>query len=107
MSVAPFTKVGSQLMVDGATYTETGGERSFTLNELDGTLVCSTPCVLEFKQAAMYMLAQPELLWQSCALDYAQRWPEHAAPTLQECTEFCAAVQIAQEASPEAQEGLE
>lgn len=73
---------------------DTGGERSFSYNEETDELVCSTPCVVEFKQAAQYMLTYPEMLYESCLRDYQQRWPDHEPVTLEECVLFCSSVMI-------------
>lgn len=82
---------------------DTGGERSFsrTVTGYNGedpiygdTLVCSTPCVPEFKAQAQLMLADPAMLHYAVSADYAARWPDHEPPTLAECEQFIAALTL-------------
>lgn len=82
---------------------DTGGDRSFTREIVSfeneepvygNKLVCCTPCVAEFKEAAFYMLSSPEMLFESCKRDYAARWPDIDPPTIEECELFCSNVEI-------------
>jgi hypothetical protein len=52
--------------------------------------VADTPCTPEFKEQALVMLANPELLHGAVSADYAARWVEFTVPTLSECEAFCA-----------------
>jgi len=51
--------------------------------------VADTPCTPNFREQALVMLAQPELLYGAVAADYAARWGELVPPTLDECVSFC------------------
>jgi hypothetical protein len=42
----------------------------------------------EFAASLPYLMASPELLHQSCLLDYETRWPELEPPTFEECVAF-------------------
>lgn len=57
-------------------------------------LTCSSLCTPEFKQQALAMKVQPELLHAACLADYEARWPDLDPPTLEDCQAFCAAVVI-------------
>lgn len=58
------------------------------------TYTMSTPCRAEFKQQAIYLMANPTALHQAVSADYATRWPDHVPPTLAECEAFCAGAVI-------------
>ena len=66
---------------------DVGGEKSFY--EVDGHIETQFPAVPSFAASLPYLMASPELLHQSCQLDYATRWPELEAPTLVDCAAFC------------------
>ena len=71
---------------------DTGGERSFQLSEDEQTISTSTPCTAEFYAQAQAMLADPALLHQAVAADYAARWSDLTPPTLADCQLFVASV---------------
>jgi hypothetical protein len=81
---------------------DVGGERSFTrivtstdakgLPVYGDTISMTTPCTTAFKAQATYMLANPESLHAAVEADYAVRWVDLVAPTLDECQAFCAGV---------------
>lgn len=82
---------------------DVGGANSFgphTTLDADGNEVTpdsyttSTPCTSEFKQQAMAMLADPAMLHYAVSQDYAARWADLTAPTLDECAAFCAGVVV-------------
>jgi hypothetical protein len=75
---------------------DSGGEYSFT-DRGDGTINVTTPCTLEFKQQAEYMMAHPELLHHEIGRKYAARWPDFTAPTLAECELFCSSIILPKE----------
>lgn len=56
--------------------------------------IADTPCTLEFKEKALYLLNNPESLFQAVSADYASRWVELVPPTLEECEMFCANAQV-------------
>lgn len=71
---------------------DVGGEFSFT--EIDGLLVCSTPCTTVFKAQALALMGDADGLYQACLADYASRWPDLTPPTLEECEEFLDNVEV-------------
>lgn len=71
---------------------DSGGENSFTTSEDGTTIFTSTPCTAEFFEQAQYMLTEPAALHAACAADYAARWTELVAPTLEECQTFCSSI---------------
>ena len=50
----------------------------------------SSPCSQELAGSMEYLIANPEALQAMVAADYAARWSEFAAPSLEECVGFCA-----------------
>lgn len=56
------------------------------------TYTTSTPCTDGFKEQALMMLTQPEMLHAVVSADYAARWANLTPPTLAECEAFCAGV---------------
>ena len=82
---------------------DVGGAESWT-PVLDGetitAYVADTPCTGDFYKGALYMLANPEALYQRCLDDYAARWTGLVPPTLEECQAFCAAVVLPVEPEP-------
>ena len=84
---APLTLADVCAKIGKAFDPDTGGEKSFY--EIDGRLETQFPAVPEFAASLPYLMASPELLHQSCALDYATRWPELESPTLEDCEAFC------------------
>jgi hypothetical protein len=78
---------------------DVGGSKSFTriVTSTDAkgkpvygdTISMTTPCTTAFKLQAEYMLANPESLHAAVAADYAVRWVDLVAPTLEECQAFC------------------
>ena len=68
---------------------DVGGEYSFQPSEDGKTISCTTPCEPLFKARAEYMMAHPEALHAAVSADYATRWPDLIAPTLDECRMFC------------------
>jgi hypothetical protein len=78
---------------------DVGGERSFsrivTSTDAKGlpiygdTISMTTPCTTAFKAQAEYMLANPEALHAAVEGDYAVRWVDLVAPTMEECQAFC------------------
>lgn len=70
---------------------DVGGEFSFT--EIDGQLVCSTPCTAAFKAQALALMGDANALHQACLADYASRWPDLTPPTLADCEAFMASIQ--------------
>lgn len=71
---------------------DTGGDKSFT--EIDGVLVCDTPCTEEFALQAQAMLTDPAMLHAAIEADYATRWADFKAPTLAECEAFVKACSL-------------
>jgi hypothetical protein len=87
-----------------------GGDKSFGLSADGLTISTSAPCTDQFYAWCMYVLGHPdtpvtedgvlaglfeqhpEELYAACAADYAERWQGFEAPTLEECTAFCAGV---------------
>lgn len=74
---------------------DVGGANSFG-PQIDGakTYTTSTPCTPEFASQVPLLLADPEALLALVAADYADRWPDLTAPTLDECNAFCAGVVV-------------
>lgn len=81
-------------MVGRAMDPDTGGDKSFTLDESGETVTCRTVCRPEFRARALAMLTDPSILWYACQQDYAQRWPDHTPPTLEQCQAFAKAATI-------------
>ena len=52
----------------------------------------SSPCSQELAGSMGYLIANPAYLQGMVAQDYAARWAEFEAPTLDECVAFCGAV---------------
>lgn len=67
---------------------DTGGDKSFMLSEDGLTISVTTPCTEVFYAQAQAMLADPALLHAAVAYDYATRWPDFTAPTLEQCEQF-------------------
>lgn len=71
---------------------DVAGERSFDiLKATKGSeqyAVSHSPCIERLASNAAYMLADPEVLFATVSEDYATRWQELVAPTLDECTQF-------------------
>lgn len=71
---------------------DVGGADSFRPVADTANISVTTPCTEQFAQQVPMMLADPNMLYQAVAADYAKRWTELIPPTLEECTAFCAAV---------------
>ena len=85
---------------------DVGGADSFTLSE-DGLTISTTAlCTASYKRQADYLLEHPADLFAFVAQDYATRWPDLAAPTLEECEQFCAGVIRPPEPEPEPGPGV-
>lgn len=67
---------------------DVGGEYSFLRTTEDGFYVCDTPITNLYADLFLVMLHTPGLLYQMCAADYADRWPDLACPTPEECEFF-------------------
>ena len=77
---------------------DTGGERSFSRQVIgtgeDGEpllgneLVCSTLCTTSFYHQALMMISDAAMLHAAVTADYAARWPDLTAPSLEDCTAF-------------------
>ena len=52
------------------------------------------PCSDNFAATAQALASDPIMMFNACATDYATRWPELQAPSLEECKLFCTAVQV-------------
>jgi hypothetical protein len=78
-------KIGKALDPDSA------GEYSFT-DLGNGTINCTTPCELEFKEKALLMMQYPSELKAEIDRQYQTRWPDLTPPTLAECELFCASI---------------
>jgi hypothetical protein len=70
---------------------DVGGEYSFTDNG-DGTISTSTPCTPEFKAQGDYLMTNPDALFMTMQVAYAERWADLIPPTLAECQAFIAAI---------------
>lgn len=88
----PLNQAATAAAIGRAFDPDVGGERSFT--EIEGELVCSTPCTPEFKAQALALLGDAAALHAACTADYAQRWADMTPPTLVECEGFLANVTI-------------
>ena len=88
----PLAQAASAAKIGKAFDPDVGGEISFT--EIEGELVCSTPCTSAFKDQALALMSDPVALHQACLADYASRWPELTSPTLAECEEFISTLSI-------------
>ena len=86
----PTTLADTAAAIGRAMDPDTGGDKSFI--EIDGVLVCDTPCTEEFHTQAHAMLSDAALLHSVVAADYAKRWPDLTAPSLVECQAFVAGV---------------
>jgi hypothetical protein len=86
----PLSEATSASKIGKAFDPDVGGEFSFT--EIEGELVCSTPCTTAFKQQALALMQDANALHQACLADYASRWPELTPPTLAECDGFIAEI---------------
>lgn len=64
---------------------DVGGEYSFSRTTQDGFHVCDTPITNLYADLFLVMLYTPGLLYQMCAADYADRWPDLPCPTEEEC----------------------
>jgi hypothetical protein len=60
----------------------------------------STPCTPGFKEQALAMLDNPALLHAAVSADYAARWADFTAPTLEECEAFCAGAVLPEPEEP-------
>jgi hypothetical protein len=95
----PFALADIASRIGRALDPDVGGERSFsrivTSTDAKGlpvygdTISMTTPCTTAFKLQAEFMLANPEALHAAVEADYAVRWVELVAPTLEECQAFC------------------
>ena len=73
---------------------DVGGYDAFQQRNEDGTKVrYSTPCTADFARNAAMLLMVPDELHAVVAADYAIRWPNLPAPTLDDVTAFCADVE--------------
>lgn len=97
----PTTLADTAAAIGRAMDPDTGGDKSFT--EIDGVLVCDTPCTEDFYNQAQAMLSDAALLHSVVAADYAARWPDLTAPTLAECQSFVAGCELIEPPAPEAQ----
>ena len=86
----PTTLADTAAAIGRAMDPDTGGDKSFT--EIDGVLVCDTPCTEEFHDQAHAMLSDASLLHAAVSADYAARWADLTPPTLAECEAFVGAV---------------
>lgn len=78
---------------------DVGGAESWTPVRDDSgssivSYVADTPCTPEFKAQAEVMLADPALLHQAVAADYAVRWTDLTPPTLNDCQLFCSSAVV-------------
>lgn len=73
---------------------DTGGDHTFDGEAVDGKITVTFPCVREFAEAMPFFASSPAALHESVLRDYAQRWPDIEAPTLEECEAFCDAVSL-------------
>lgn len=96
----PEALVGIAKQISRAMDPDVGGHEAFQPatdeegNVIAGPVSYTTNCVPEFAQALAFFKAQPALLHESVARDYAARWPDLTPPTLAEVEAFCAAVEI-------------
>lgn len=79
--------------------TDIAGERNYGPEKLpDGSIpefyVSTVPCAQEFADNVPVLLGNPAALHAIVSTDYAVRWPELQAPSLEECKLFCTAVQV-------------
>jgi len=88
----PMGLAGIAAAIGRALDSDTGGDKSFVLDADGLTISTSAPCTSEFYTQAQYMLLYPEALHAAVAADYAARWGELAAPTLDECALFCESI---------------
>ena len=73
---------------------DVGGYEAFRQRSEDGTkAIYSTPCTADFARNAAMLLMVPDELHAVVAADYAIRWPNLPAPTLDDVTAFCADVE--------------
>lgn len=73
---------------------DTGGDKTFDTEVIDGYISVNVPCVKELADSFMYFNVMPEMLYDSVLRDYQTRWSDLEAPTLEECKEFCKFVLI-------------
>ena len=76
---------------------DTGGYESFTPDTVEGNIVsytADTPCTEQFYQGALYMLDNPEALYQKVIDDYSARWGDLVPPTLEDCQLFCSRITV-------------
>lgn len=81
-------------MVGRAMDPDTGGDKSFTLDESGETVTCRTVCRPEFRVRAMAMIGNARLLHMACQSDYLARWPGATMPTLEQCEAFVALAKV-------------
>lgn len=80
---------------------DVGGYEAFQQRNEDGTkAIYSTPCTASFAANAAMLLALPDELLAVVAADYAARWADLPAPTLEEVTAFCADVECYVDTQP-------
>lgn len=95
----PTTLADTAAAIGRAMDPDTGGDKSFI--EIDGVLVCDTPCTEEFHGQARAMLTDPALLHAVVAADYAARRADLTPPTLADCEAFVAGCEIVEPAPVE------
>ena len=82
---------------------DSGGDKSFSrdydvdmeggITQLD-TISTAAPCTAEFAAQAQYLMGHADRLFSATQHDYATRWPDLIAPTLEECGVFIAAITL-------------
>lgn len=76
---------------------DTGGEFAFeSIRATDRAgnqfVISHSPVTPALAAQSAYLLADPEKLHETTSADYAARWPDLVAPTLEETQQFCSSV---------------
>jgi len=76
-----------------------GGAHSFDIlraTDSNGNTwaLCHSPATTETAAGLPFLQANPNYLYGSVMLDFADRWPDEMPPTVEECTAFCEGIKL-------------
>ena len=76
-----------------------GGAHSFDIlraTDVEGNIwaLCHSPATAETAAGLPYLQANPNYLYGSVMLDFADRWSDESPPTVEECAAFCEGIEL-------------
>lgn len=98
--IVPESNLETAKLASQAFDPDVGGYDAFQIIEADGRYSYTVDASDEYAEAFQAFKLYPELLLHSIELDFAQRFPDVAVPTLEEVTAFCDAVEIVKPLNP-------